>query len=161
MTHIVGIGGITRSGRCYGLEGGEKRKNKEKIAKREPKKEIKDKEEEFLKIMKQSKYEVIEQLKKTLARISLLSLILTSETHRKALLKMLNEPCVKLDVTAQNVIGMVDPVKHVNLITFSEKEIIPQPAKNLRALHMTLKCKGFIVANVLIDGRSAINVLPK
>jgi len=30
-THIVDVGGITQSGRCYGPEGGEKRKDKEKI----------------------------------------------------------------------------------------------------------------------------------
>jgi len=74
---------------------------------------------------------------------------------------MLNEAYVNPNVTPQNVIGMVDPIKHVNLITFSKEEIIPQLEKSLLALHITLKCKGFIVANVLIDGRSIINVLPK
>ena len=36
---------------------------------------------EFLKLLKHNKYNIIEQLKKTLVRISLLSLILSSETH--------------------------------------------------------------------------------
>jgi len=84
-----------------------------------------------------------------------------TEPHRKALLKMLNEAYVKPDVTPKNVIRMVNVVKHVNLITFSKEEIIPQPEKSQQALHITLKCKGFIVAKVLINGGSVINVLPK
>ena len=40
---------------------------------------------EFLKLTKHSEYNVIEQLKKTPAKISFLSLILSSERHRKAL----------------------------------------------------------------------------
>jgi len=36
---------------------------------------------EFLKLLKHNKYNIVEQLKKTLVRISLLSLILSSETH--------------------------------------------------------------------------------
>jgi len=87
--------------------------------------------------------------------------MLTSEPHRKALLNMINDAYVKLDVTLQNVVGMVDPIKHVNLITFSEEEIIPHPEKSLQAFYITLKCKGFIVAKVLINGRSAVNALPK
>jgi len=101
----------------------------------------------------------MEQLKKTFARISLLSLILTSKSHRKAILKMLNEAYVKPDVIPQNVVGMVDPVKHVNLITFSSKKVFLQSEKNPSALHITLKCKDFIVAKVLINSGSALNVL--
>jgi hypothetical protein len=41
--------------------------------------------------MKHNDYSIIEQLKKTYARISLLSLILSFEQHRKALQKVLNE----------------------------------------------------------------------
>jgi hypothetical protein len=45
----------------------------------------------FLKLMKHSEYIVVEQLEKTLSRISLLSLILSSKPHRKALQKVLNK----------------------------------------------------------------------
>jgi len=46
---------------------------------------------EILKLMKHNEYIVVEQLKKTIARISLLSLILSSEPYTKALQKVLNE----------------------------------------------------------------------
>jgi len=56
VTHIVGIGGITRNERCYGPKGEEKRKDKEKIVEGEQKNEIKEEEEKFLKIMKQKRH---------------------------------------------------------------------------------------------------------
>ena len=49
---------------------------------------------EFLKFIKHNEYSVIEQLNKTLARISLLSLFQNSETHRNIFLKALGEAYV-------------------------------------------------------------------
>ena len=40
---------------------------------------------EFLKLMKHSEYSVVDQLKKTTARISLLSFVLSSELHKNTL----------------------------------------------------------------------------
>ena len=83
-----------------------------------------EEEEDFLKIMKQSEYDILEQLKKTPARISLLSLILVSEPHWKELLRVLKEAYVKPDVTLENMINIMDPVKHVNMIIFLDEEIM-------------------------------------
>jgi hypothetical protein len=84
------IGGLTRSGRCFTLEELEKqRKAKGKegvdVTEKINKPVTEEETNEFLKLMKHGEYSVVEQLKKTLARISLLSLILSSEPHRKAL----------------------------------------------------------------------------
>jgi hypothetical protein len=46
---------------------------------------------EFLKLSKNSEFSVVEQLKKTSTRISLMSLILSFEPHRNALQRVLNE----------------------------------------------------------------------
>ncbi|XP_058009625.1 uncharacterized protein LOC131183239 [Hevea brasiliensis] len=131
---------ITRSGRCYGNDEAETKKERVKmgepqenmeegavrVKKGEPS-EKKEEEELLLQIIKQSEYDVIEQLRKTLTRFSLLSLILSSAS---------------------------------NFITFSEDEVDPTGLKHTKALHVTVKCKGYIVAKVLIDNRSALNVLP-
>jgi hypothetical protein len=45
---------------------------------------------EFLKLIKHNEYIVVEQLKKTHAKISLMSLILSFEPHHNALQKVLN-----------------------------------------------------------------------
>ena len=110
--------------------------------------------------MKQSEYDVVEQLKRTSVRISLVSLILSSEPHRKALQKVLNEAYVKPNVTLENLVSMVDPVKHVNVTAFSEEEIARSTRDDACALHITLKCKGYVIAKVLIDGGSRLNVIP-
>jgi hypothetical protein len=46
---------------------------------------IEEETNEFLKLMKHSEYSVVKQLKKTHARILLLSLILSFEPHSKSL----------------------------------------------------------------------------
>ncbi|XP_040940227.1 uncharacterized protein [Gossypium hirsutum] len=53
---------------------------------------------EFLKFIKHSEYNVVEQLSKQLARISVLSLLLNSEPHRNALLKVLNQAYVASNI---------------------------------------------------------------
>ena len=64
-----------------------KRKDKEPI--NEPVIEIEA--NEFLKFIKHSEYSIVEQLHKLPAKISLLALMLNSEPHREALLKVLKE----------------------------------------------------------------------
>jgi len=58
---------------------------------------------EFLKLMKHSEYSVVDQLKKTTARISLLLLVLSSELHRNTLQKVLNEAYVPQDITQDSI----------------------------------------------------------
>jgi hypothetical protein len=84
------IGGLTRSGRCFTPE--ELRNHSQSfnvveiVMMDEVNKLVSDaKAIEFLKLMKHSKYDVVDQLKKTLTRISLLPLVLSLELHRNAL----------------------------------------------------------------------------
>ncbi|KAH1256812.1 hypothetical protein GmHk_03G006889 [Glycine max] len=65
--------------------------------KKDGKKEVSLEEaSEFLRIIQQSEFKVIEQLNKTPARVSLLELLMSSEPHRALLVKVLNEahPCL-------------------------------------------------------------------
>lgn len=60
----------------------------------EPQKEKRSSEDEtveLLKTLKRSEYSVLEQLKKLSVQISILSFMLSSEAHRNALVKILNE----------------------------------------------------------------------
>lgn len=69
------------------------RKEKEVLAEELQKKKRVNEEEtaEFIKTLKMSEYSVMEQLKKLPAQISIMSLLLSTETHRNLLLKFLNE----------------------------------------------------------------------
>ncbi|KAJ9135084.1 hypothetical protein P3X46_032303 [Hevea brasiliensis] len=155
---------ITQSGRCYGNEEKEKRKGKVKMGESlknteeevEKKEEVepaepKEEEELLLQIMKQSEYDVVEQLRKTPARISLLSLILSSEVHRQALQRILDQAFVNPDITPGQFEKIVGQIQASSFVTFSEDEIDPAGLRHTKALHVTVKCKGCIVAKVLID----------
>ncbi|KAF1868079.1 hypothetical protein Lal_00034021 [Lupinus albus] len=91
-------GGIAKNGRFYRPLDGEVQKIAKNMGGEDgPIEEVTEKEEEeFLKIMRQSEYDVVEQLRKTHSKISLLGLVMSSDLHRKALLKMLNEAYVNL-----------------------------------------------------------------
>ncbi|RDY12611.1 hypothetical protein CR513_02559, partial [Mucuna pruriens] len=76
--------------------------------------------EEFLKLIQYSEYKLLEQMNKTLARISLLSLLLNSEGHRNLLLKVLKEAHVAQDITMEKFGGMVNNITGKRCVTFSK-----------------------------------------
>lgn len=99
-------------------------------------------------------------MKKTSTRISLVELMLNSKVHRHTLVKELNDVHVHSDITPEKVVNMVNVMRNASLIAFVEDEITPTSYKKPKALHITLKCFGCVVAKVLIDGGSTLNVLP-
>ncbi|KAA0036950.1 uncharacterized protein E6C27_scaffold86G00300 [Cucumis melo var. makuwa] len=188
VDNITGISGITRSGRCYkpdnltvpsnGLILEQGRKNEKRNAKEhckdqdvempiiakdiEYKKLVTDEEaNEFLKIVKQSEYKIIEQMHYTPARISLLSLFLNSEPHRKLLLDILNKAHVGHDISVEKFSGIIGNITSSNSIVFTDDEIPPEGLGHTKALHIQLKCKDYVIARVLVDNGSALNIMPK
>ncbi|XP_039056886.1 uncharacterized protein LOC120200003 [Hibiscus syriacus] len=106
------VGHFTKSGRCYSLETSKeadkgKLKGKatvvpQRIFNDEPLPLINEsvteaQAQEFLKFLKHSEYSVVEQLHKQQARISILDLLMNSEVHRNALLRVLNQTFVPED----------------------------------------------------------------
>ncbi|KAK8707142.1 hypothetical protein V6N13_058206 [Hibiscus sabdariffa] len=81
---------------------------------------------EFLKFIKHNEYNVVEQLHKQPARISILTLLLSSEAHRNALLKVLNQTFVPSDVSVYKLDRLVNNLHVDNFISFSEDKIPPE-----------------------------------
>ncbi|KAH7848754.1 hypothetical protein Vadar_007298 [Vaccinium darrowii] len=151
------IGGMTRSGRVYTpaeLESRRKGKEKEKPVLTEE--EI----TEFVKVLKMSEYDVVEQLKKTPAHINILALLLSSEPHREALLSIIKEAQVPKDISPENFQNMVSSIMAPGVVTFSDDEIPDKGIGHTKALHIAVKTKGMIVARVLVDNGSALNICP-
>ncbi|XP_040945802.1 uncharacterized protein [Gossypium hirsutum] len=115
---------------------------------------------EFLKFLKHSEYNVVEQLHKQPARISVLALLLNSEVHRNTLMKMLNETYVSKDISVSKLDRLVNNISADNFIFFNDDEIPPGGMGSTKALHITTRCKGHILPGVLIDNGSTFNVLP-
>jgi hypothetical protein len=163
---------MTRTGRCYISDEVEKQrlaKGKEPLAPEEAKgkeQEVnkpitEDDAAEFLRIMKRSEFNIIEQLKKTPARVSIMELILTSEPHRRSILKVLNEAFVTKDITTEGMENLVGRIQALSTITFSEGEIDPEGTNHNKALYITVESHDHVIAKALIDNGSALNVMPR
>ncbi|XP_040932084.1 uncharacterized protein [Gossypium hirsutum] len=115
---------------------------------------------EFLKFMKHSEYSVVEQLRKQPARISVFTLLLSSEVHREALMKVLNKTYNTNDISINKLDRLVSNISADNFIYFNDDEILPGGMGSAKALDITTRCKGYKLLSVLIDNGLALNVLP-
>jgi len=104
---------------------------------------------------------VIEQLNKTPARVSLLELLMSFEPHRALLVKVLNEAHMAQDISVEGFEGIVSNITTNNYLTFADEEIPFEGQGHNRALHVSVKCMDHIMAKVLIDNSSSLNIMPK
>nr|XP_033512520.1 uncharacterized protein LOC117277220 [Nicotiana tomentosiformis] len=153
-------GGLTRSGRGFTPE--ELRKAKPFKDSQIPVKKTVTEEEagEFLKKMKVQDYSIMEQLKKIPARISLLSLLIHSDEHRRALMKILNEAYVPDKITVNHLEKIASKIFEANRITFSNDELPMEGTEHNRAHYLTVKCEDSVVSKVLVDNGSSENICP-
>ncbi|XP_014499251.2 uncharacterized protein LOC106760315 [Vigna radiata var. radiata] len=168
IENISGIGGMTRSGRIFTPPNlmKEGTSNNEAPAVDTPdtesKKEISEEEAcEFLKFIQQSEYKVVEQLNRMPARISLLELLMHSTSHRKLLMKILSEAHVEQGIFLNKFEGIVSNITANNYLTFTEEEIPTEGRGHNKALHVSVKCLDHVIARVLINNGSSLNVMPK
>lgn len=102
VTYIARIRGMTQSGKVFSPEPQLKEKtpqsSKEKGFEPSRKTIPRGEAEEFLRLIKKSYYKVVDQLSHTPSKISILSLLLSSEAHRDSLYKILNEAHVTQDI---------------------------------------------------------------
>ena len=188
VTNITGLSGVTRSGRVFASPHPAELPSKGKAPMVQeptdiatPSKEVDppvvrgaEKKEglqgktvtleeahEFLRLIQQSEFKVVEQLNKTPARISLLELLINSEPHRALLMKVLNDAHVAHDISVEGFEGIVNHITTNNYIAFAEEEIPVEGRGHNKALHVSVRCMDHVVAKVLIDNGSSLNVMPK
>ncbi|XP_027905771.1 uncharacterized protein LOC114165323 [Vigna unguiculata] len=183
VENISGIGGMTRSGRIFtppilmkngaGSSESMMTKNAKESLKgkmiqtdeglrKDDKKEISNEEAgEFLKFIQQSEYKVVEQLNRMPARISLLDLLMHSTSHRELLMKILSGAHVEKNISLDSFEGIVSNITANNYLTFTDEEIPVEGRGHNKALHVSVKCLDHVIARVLIDNGSSLNVMPK
>ncbi|XP_016704157.1 uncharacterized protein [Gossypium hirsutum] len=157
-------GSYTRSGRHYDtasekaqpvkgkapmVKGLKEKATKSELLVNEPVNE--EEAKEFLKFLKHSEYSVVEQLRKQPARILMLTLLLSSEVHRSALMKVLNETYVANDISVNKLDRLVSNISADNYIFFNNDEIPPGGMRSTKALRITTHCKEYTLLGVLID----------
>ncbi|RDX93091.1 hypothetical protein CR513_24684, partial [Mucuna pruriens] len=116
---------------------------------------------EFLKVIWHSEYEMLDQLHKTPTQISLLLLLINSERYRELLLKILNEAHVPQDITPTKFRGIINNITASHHLSFSEEEVPNEGKNHSQPLQITIKCGNYMIARVLIDNGSPLNVMPK
>ena len=107
--------------------------------------------DEFLKFIKHSEYSIVEQLHKLPAKIFLLALMMNSEPHREAVLKVLKQAYVPYNASIEKIDHLVGNLMMDNYISFSDDEIPPNGQGSTKALHITTKRKDCTLPKVLID----------
>ncbi|XP_070029513.1 uncharacterized protein [Nicotiana sylvestris] len=152
--------GLTRSGRCFALEELRKAKTSRDNPVLVKKAVTKEEAEEFLRKMKEQDYSIVEQLRKTPAQISLLSLLIHSDEHRRALMKILNEAHVLDKILVNHLEKIANKIFEVNRVTFSDDELHVEGIEHNKALYLTVKCEDSVVTKVLVDNGSSANICP-
>ncbi|XP_050878639.1 uncharacterized protein LOC127082445 [Lathyrus oleraceus] len=115
----------------------------------------------FLKMIKKSDYKIVDQLHQTPPKIFILSLLLNSQAHREALLKVLAQAHVTQDITVGQFDGVVANITACNTLNFSNEELPKEGQNHNCALHVSIKCQEDALDRVLVDTGSSLNVLPK
>ena len=114
-----------------------------------------------MKFIQQSEYKVVQQLNRLPARISLLELLMHSTSHRKLLMKILNGVHVEQNISLDSFEGIVNNITTNNYLTFTDEEIPTEGRGHNKALHVYVKCLDHVIACVLIDNGSSLNVMTK
>ncbi|XP_070022612.1 uncharacterized protein [Nicotiana sylvestris] len=152
--------GLTRSGRCFAPIELRKAKNFKDNPVLVKKAVTEEEAEEFLRKMKMQDYSIMEQLKKMPAHISLLSLLIYSDEHRRALMKILNDAHVPDKISVNHREKIANKIFEVNRVTFSNDELPVEGTERNRALYLTVKCDDSVVTWVLVDNGSSENICP-
>ena len=76
-------------------------------------------------------------------------------------MKILNGAHVERDISLNQFEGIVSHVTANDYLTFTEEEIPTEGKGHNKALHISVKCMDYVLARVLIDNGSSLNVMPK
>ena len=123
--------GITQSGRCYNPEeldfGGQKKdKGKRPISEGDT--------EEFWRKMELTDYSIVKHLEKKPAQISVWALLMSSQLHRQALMKALDDTYVLMGTSSDNVVAMINQVIRGHQISFCDDELPFEGKSNNKTL---------------------------
>ena len=65
---------------------------------------------------------------------------------------------IPTSITNYSFEGMVSLVLATNQVSFSDDKLPPEGRDHILAMHIIVKCEDLIVARVLVDNGSALNV---
>lgn len=117
-----------------------------------------EKRQEFLKLIRKSDFKIVDQLGQTSSKISILSLLLSSEARITTLMKVLNTAHKMQDITVDQFDDVVANITANRYLGFNDIELPVRGASHNRALHISATCIYTILSIILVDIYSSLNV---
>ena len=90
--------------------------------------------------MQPKDYSVEEQLNKTPTHIFILSLLMSSEAHRNALMEVLDGVNIPKDTMSETLASTIGRIVEANKISFHDDEQLAEGVGHNKALHIAVKC---------------------
>ncbi|XP_070004770.1 uncharacterized protein [Nicotiana sylvestris] len=78
----------------------------------------------------------------------------------EVLIKNLNEAYVPVETSVEQLERMAERFFAINQISFSKNDLPPEGAAHNKALHLTVKCKGYYVKRVMLDEGFGVDICP-
>ena len=75
-------------------------------------------------------------------------------------MKVLSKAYVAHYISVEKMDQLVGNICANNMIAFSNDEIPSGRRGNMKALYITISCKGYILLRALLDNASSVNVIP-
>ncbi|XP_077237250.1 uncharacterized protein LOC143878919 [Tasmannia lanceolata] len=103
---------------------------------------------------------LFKQLRKTQANVSIWGLLMSSPKHRQVILRELNTAQVSVDITPDELVGLVSMARSAMTVSFSDEDLTPEGKNHTKSLRITIVCNKKKVPEVLVDNGSALYVCP-
>ncbi|XP_050891028.1 uncharacterized protein LOC127096507 [Lathyrus oleraceus] len=168
IVNVADVSRVTRSGRIFA------KRTKDVTAGKQVHVEIpfepvgqsdnmnpKSDDDEVLKLIRKSEYNVVEELLHTPSMISVLSLLMNFEAHCEALQKVLEQAYVDHDVMVGQFDGIVANITACSNLSFSNEELPEEGINYNMALNISINYMNDSLSSVLVDTGSSLNVIPK
>lgn len=104
-----------------------------------------------MKLIKISDFKIVDQLGQTPSKISILSLLLSSEAHQKALLKVLKMAHVMHEIIVDQFDDVVSNITTSRYLGFNETELTTKRHNHNKDFHISVTCPDTLVFRVLVD----------
>ena len=104
--------------------------------------------------------EILKQLQKIQANISLWGLLVVLYKHRQNLVDLLNQIQVPTTTTSQDLNAMIGSINRELTISYSDKDLTKKGKHHNDPLHIIVDSMGKRIPMVLIDYGSALDVCP-
>ena len=105
-------------------------------------------------------YLILKHLEKTSAKIYVWALLMSSQLHRQALMKALDDTYVPVGTRSDNVESMINQVTKGHPISFCDEELPFEERSHNKVLYVTVIYHERVINHVLVDDGFGLNICP-